>query len=131
MVWLGRIPNRVLVLRTQLMVARTGGLAALRAWAVETMAKPRDPLNADSSLWEVPREYWSEQVVRLHPRRVWVAPVFNGGVKGVCLQYPWLPHEGPMEIRIGPPGAVPIEHEDPPAAWLRCADGLYNWFQCN
>jgi hypothetical protein len=125
--WFGRGLNRVLILRTQLMVARTGGQASLQVWAVEIMAKPRSLLREHGDRWEVPREYYSEQVLRLHPFRVFIAPIFKGGQEGLCLEYP-MPHEGGLEIRIGPPGAVPVEHGNSLKRWSRCGDGLYNWF---
>lgn len=128
LLWFGRVPNRVLALRTQQIVARTGGLAALQAWAAEMTAKPRDLMKDRGRRWEVPKEYYSEQVRRLHPYGVFIAPVFQGGQEGVCLVYP-IPHGAGMEIRVGPPGAEPVEHEERPddGDWFRCTDGLYNW----
>jgi hypothetical protein len=122
---LGHGVTRLLILRTQLIVAATGGHDALQAWAVDILAKPRDLMQEDGGYWIVPKQYYSKQVTRLHPIRVYIAPAFEGGKEGVCLVYP-MPHAG-VEIRVGPPGAAPLEDKDSLEAWLRCGDGLYFW----
>lgn len=52
-------------LRTRLAVALTGGQGRLQAWAVELLAKSRDAVEEDGGNWQVPKQYWSEQVHRL------------------------------------------------------------------
>ncbi len=128
LLWFGHLPHRVLAFRTHRMVARTGGLPALQTWAADVVARPRNQMKEHGKdRWEVPEESYSEQVRRLRPFGVFIARVFQGGQEGLCLQYP-IPHGDGLEIRVGPPGAVPIEHEDWAGDWWRCDDGLYNWF---
>lgn len=115
---------RLLNLHCRMRVALTGGQDELQAWAVELLAKPRDPMHQDGSGWRIPREEYSKQVRRLKPKRISVERLFQNNQEGVRLMYGggflhW-------NIVIGPPGLVP----DPSLrdVWFRWSDGVYCWF---
>jgi len=116
-------------LRTRLAVALTGGQGRLQAWAVELLAKPRDGME-DGGDWRVPKQYWSEQVHRLRPGSVFIAPVFEDKQWAVCLNYGSAFFH--WSIVVGPPGSRPDPKSNGPTGddvWYRWRDGLYDWQQ--
>lgn len=123
---------RLIDLRTRLVVALTGGQDELQSWAMQLLDKDRDRMD-DSRRWDVPKEYWSQQVRRIYwiqPTGVSVDNFFENNQRGVRLIFGggffhW-------SIVIGPPGSVP----DPKlndfvldSFWIRWRDGIYNWAQ--
>jgi hypothetical protein len=115
----------------RLTVLLTGGQDELQSWAVDLLGKPRDGMDHDGGTrWTIPQEYWSPQVRRLGPAKVFVDSIFENEGEGVCLFYGggflhW-------SIVAGPPGSRPNPEFDYPARdsiWFRWADGLYNWLQ--
>ncbi len=118
-------------LRTRLAVMLTGGQGRLQAWAVEILDRPRDDMESDGyRRWEVPNELWSEQVRRLRPPRVYIEPLFEGGLQGIRLPYGSAFFH--WQIVVGRPGSRPEPTRNDPDsdnAWFRWSDGIYDWQQ--
>jgi hypothetical protein len=116
--------------RTRLAVALTGGQGKLQAWAVELLAKSRDGMERNGGDGRISKQYWSDQVHRLRPGSVTIAPVFEDRQWAVCLNYGSAFFH--WSIVVGPPGSRPDPKSNGPTGddvWYRWRDGLYDWQQ--
>lgn len=117
-------------------VATTGGQEELQQWAVDLLARPRDsidrevPANVTVAQWDVPEKFWSDQVQRLKPKRVFIDHLFQNGREGITLTYGggFLGH---WWIVVGPPGAIldpKLTENQPDIPCFRWRDGVYCYF---
>jgi hypothetical protein len=116
--------------RTRLAVALTGGQDELQGWAVELLAKSRDGMEENGGDSRISKQYWSEQVHRLRPGSVSIAPVFEDRQWAVCLGYGSAFFH--WSIVVGPPGSRPDPKSNGPTGddvWYCWRDGLYDWQQ--
>ena len=120
---------RTLNLHCRMRVAVTGGQEELQAWAMEVLARPRDPMQEDGSGWRIPREECSRQVRRLNPKRIRIERSYGNDREIVRLMYGggffhW-------NIGIGPPDAIgdlAVKAKVADCVWFRWCDGICCWF---
>jgi hypothetical protein len=118
----------LLDLQLRLGVARTGGQDPLRIWAMDLLEKSRTQMSDHDANWRVPKEYWSDQVRRLHPERVSVQIMFENDQRGVCLWY----GSGFLHyiLVVGPRGLRPCSNLNDPkhdSSVVHWADGIFAW----
>lgn len=115
----------LLRIRTNIVLAFTGGQGELQSWAIDLLEQFSDNPEYDSDTRGIPKQYWSRQVRWLRPGRITIQSTFRNGQKWVFLGYP-IPHEG-MGIMVGPPGAVPPDEPNWDWHWHQFGDGMYYW----